>query len=351
MLRLVLCADLHCKGETVTDVEESRLLLRLISDFAISQRCNVICCGDFFHQKNVIDPPAPIVLAAHDELSRSWDLGSQWHILMGNHDTDEPDRIGHSVLSLYKKIAFPILIPTGMPIETHFIGLVPWAPADQFRVGINHITKQAMGHTGGGAKILFSHISLQEGHVSPSNRQIHSPIRASDLHPLEWDVVFLGDYHAAQQVVGTNIYYLGAPRPQAFNDYDNIGIWLLEVNDDGTWQITPNNISHHFPGFRQYQVRSESDLPLPGYNSWNKNRIFVNLELKNRVRTLYPDAQCRPLPDEGFRMQDSRIGNIETEQLSPLQIVDRWRQIKGLPEQPYMSEAKHFIEGGTHAIS
>lgn len=343
MLRLTLIADPHCRGDDVHELAETRKLLRLTSEFAIAHQSNVVCLGDFFHKKNVLDPVGPVILEAHSELQWAWDRGCMWMILMGNHDTNEPDNIGHSVLQLFCKVAIPILIPRAVVEDNVFLGLLPWAPPAVFRAGANMLTKQAMDHRG--TKILFSHVSLQEGHVSPSNQRVQSPIRVHDLHPSEWNVIYLGDYHAAQQVAGLNVYYLGAPRPQAFNDYDNIGIWLLEVND-GSITLTPHRLSESFPQFRSYQVRSELDLPLPGYSSDNKNRVYVNLELKNRVRTLYPDAQCRPLAEDVIVMQESRIGVEEASTMSPLQIVDRWRQARGLPEQPYTDEAKTFIEGG-----
>lgn len=348
-LRLTLCSDLHLQGRTVRELQESERLLRLITDTAISFGSHVVCTGDFFHQKEVIDPPGPVVLLAHTELQRAWDLGCWWWIVMGNHDTDEPNNLGHSVLQLYRKVSVPILTPRSVVEKNNFLGFVPWAPPDPYRTGVNLITQQAMQFRGSGAKILFSHVSLKEGHVSPSNLKLNVPIRAQDLHPQEWTAIYLGDYHAAQQVSGYhNVFYLGAPRPQTFGDYDNIGIWLMEVNENGAINIQPYSIRQHFPDFRQYCVRTEADLPLPGYDSGNQNRIHVNLELRTRVRTLYPDAQIRPMPEEVVKQQDSRLGNIEANSLSPLAITDRWRLWRGLPEQPYMKEAQKFLTGGNH---
>lgn len=347
MLRLTLCSDLHLQGRTIQELEESGRLLRIITDAAIAFGSDVVCTGDFFHQTHVIDPPGPVVLLAHTELQRAWDAGCRWFILKGNHDTDQPDNLDHSVLQLYRKISVPIITPRSVVEAGCFLGFVPWAPPGAYRTGIDVITAQAMQHRG--TRILFSHVSLKEGHVSPSNRQLDVPIRAQDLHPQEWTAIYLGDYHAAQQVQGySNVFYLGAPRPQTFGDYDNIGIWLMEADDNGTINIQAHSIRDHFPAYQQYCVRTEADLPLPGYNSGNKNRVYVSLELRTRIRTLYPDAQIRPIADEVVKRQDSRLGNTEAKSLSTIEIVKRWLQWKGLPEQPYMDEAQKFLTGGSH---
>lgn len=82
-----------------------------------------------------------------------------------------------------------------------------------------------------------------------------------------------------------------------------------------------------YPSFVSYRVDGLSDLPIQGYDTRNKNRIFCPLCLRQHISTLYPDAR---LVSEQLSTSEGRLGC--TEKLSVLDVFDKWAEQKQLPQ-------------------
>lgn len=345
-LTVILGADFHVRDDKPGELEYSEKLIEEVTTLGYFYKAPVLHLGDFFHSKR---PSVELAIRMQEKLEYAQAHGVDFFLLKGNHDTCYPAYLDYSSISVFRNVAIPILRPVCTIQRGCFLGFLPWLPVDIFRIGIKQLSQAALDFPG--PRFLFSHVSLQEGNVSASNGKIDTPLRAADLCPTAWSAIFLGDYHAAQQVAGQQIYYLGSPRPQTFGDFDNIGAWRLEVTLDGPggkarFELIPHPLAHLFPAFRSWRVEHDRDLPLPGYNPADRNRIYCSLELKTRVQTLYPDALPVPLEKTGdLATGAERLKQADIEKLTSVQIIERWVGWKNLPQIPYQNEAIRILGG------
>lgn len=311
-------------------------LLDIMTETSLqNNRAPILILGDVFHSRR---PSLELGLEVQNRLEYAWGRGVLYFLLRGNHDVQDPLQ-EQCVLNIFRKVAVPITRPRSAIQNGVLLCFMPWYPPAVFCEGIQLLAKEALNHRG--PRFLFSHVSLQEGNVSPSNGKIDTPIRAGDLCPSVWNSIYLGDYHAAQKVDGQEIYYLGAPRPQTFGDFDNIGIWRLDIYET-THTCTPVPLHSYFPAYKSWRVEFDSDLPLSGYSPHDRNRVYTTLELTVRVRTLYPDAAVLPIQKDSIPGSEriKASDNINTQQ-----IVERWVRWKNLPETPYLNEAIRIMGG------
>lgn len=325
-MRVILTADTHANNRLPGNLDYSRMLLEDLGTLALAQGCrHVILAGDVLDQKHGLN--LPVLLAVNQGLEALRLAGVRVIILPGNHDLPHPEEPYYSPLALLQKNATVLFTPRIVEEKDCLVVLMPWMPPEKYRKVLGDFTRAVMSSPK--KRILISHVSLAEGKVSPSN-SILQPIRTEDLFPRVYDHVFLGDYHAAQEIAGhAHVAYLGAPIPHTFGDYDIKGPWLFDSEAGARVAL---DLPRFYPGFQKWVIRSEEDLPLPGYDPRNRNQIHCPLEKLGTVKAIYPDADLHPVETEVV-IEGSRVEKAET--LHPMDIFRTWREAQGLPKTPW----------------
>jgi len=327
-------ADFHLRDD---DAEDLRYGMQLLDDCGnlaqVKGMETVIIAGDFFHYKHRFSQE--LLISVYERLEHWHNLGINFVIILGNHDQpDAESRPGWSVLRLFNRVATVVTSPMLVEEEDCTLLLMPWYEPEIYKTLLKEFTRHAMGSTK--PRILVSHVSVQEGHVSPSNTRVSSaPIRLRHLFPSVWKDIYLGDYHAHQRLPGGKTMYLGAPRPTTFGDYDNVGVW--EVDTSGA---RPLQLPSRYPAFVSHRVDTIADLPLREYDIRDKHRIYTRVELRSHVSTLYPSAKILAIEDSPER-DTGRLAEVDKQNIK--EVVDKWMKIKKLDPKVYRPEVKRFL--------
>lgn len=333
-MKVVVTADTHANNRLPRNLELSKQLLLDLGTLALLEGTrHIILAGDILDQKHGLN--LPVLLAVNEALEAIRLSGVRVIILPGNHDLPHPDEPYYSPLALLQKNATVLFHPRIVEGEDYVMVLMPWMPPARFREAMGRFTQEVM--TNPKRRILVTHVSLAEGRVSPSN-SIMQPIRVADLYPGVYQHIMLGDYHAHQEIPGhPHVCYLGSPVAHTFGDYDIRGPWLFDT-DTGAKRVLI--LPGTYPKFQKWVVRSEADLPLPGYDPNNRNQIHCPLEKLGFVKALYPDADLHPVEAEVV-VEGSRIEKAET--LDPMTIFQTWREAQGLPQKPWNGLGARYL--------
>lgn len=269
-----------------------RLLYDVWKHAALRGVKHVICAGDFLDKKN--NPPLEVLLTLHRALKQAKEvLGLTVWWLRGNHETPDREAPNTSVMHLFADVAEIISTERVAVIDGTIFYFLPWYPEREFIRKAEQMATLAAADSRK-AQVLIAHVGLNEGRTSASNIQLPTKVSVRHLHPDRYDLVLLGDYHMHQQVA-ENAFYLGAPIPHTFGDEGCRGIWLVDTDDVSMESLAPIS---PVPRFNQWTVNAASDLPLPGYNAHDYNRIRVMPHLARRVEVSYPDADIRFLDSD-----------------------------------------------------
>lgn len=326
---IVLGADPHGSGRTD---EELDLSIKVFEDaYEIAEREGaeyVFWLGDMLHFKYGLELR---LLLEEAEIVREYRRrGIKTRMLPGNHDkpfAKERDKVAIKLIGDEEEI---VCKPRVEIVEGTMYAYLPWFPPDEFKQYSNQLAEQASRHPG--LKFLFSHVSLAEGFVSPSNYQVEQQIRMGDLHPDVWDKVFLGDYHSHQNV-GTKIVYLGAPRPTTFGDAGNRGFWLLDVRNNGTWYFTNVGLVSKFPEYHQLTIGPGDDPIIPDWDPYNKYIVTCSSSHLGELNTRYPGAILKTLPGTFTIPKQARFSDVVTS--NPVLTFRSWMELKGLDPSVY----------------
>lgn len=333
-MRAIISADWHLRDCSPEDLQ---LGLRLLDDagkLAQIHKCKyVIVAGDFFHFKHRLGMR---MLTSVYESLRAWKhRGVSFIIIKGNHDQPDVNDSEYTPLRLLDSVATIVNTTRIVEEDDCVIAMVPWFPPGRFQAEINDAAQAVLSiHK---PRILISHVSVKEGKVSPSNTKINQPVRVEHLLPGIW-AVYLGDYHAAQTVTtgAGSVHFLGAPRPTTHGDFDCLGMWLMTA--EGKELLS---LPSRYPAFKTWRVDSKIDLPLRDFDQRDKNRIYVSNKMMPSVSLHYPTAALILLEEEKIAVKDRLGGEV----MSPLQVALRWRELKKLPEEPYISEIRRLLGG------
>lgn len=338
MPRILCTADVHVGDKTIVtgNISRARLpvyksLCKELVSIARANGCTaIIISGDLIDQKNKF--PMEVYLAVLEFLQEAdkWGVKVIW--VRGNHETPNFETPERTLMGLFENHAKIFLSPGSIQIENTTLVFIPWYHPDKYREYVDKAVKAVKDkglRSKGKKAVLFTHIGLAEGATSPSNFHPPSSLSVKDLHPSEWDLVLIGDYHAAQQLL-PNVAYMGAPIPHTFGDFDIKGVWLLDT-EDLRCTAYPTSCA---PQFEQWEIK-DGDTSLPDYNKNNYNRIHTTPMLKEIVRGLYPDADIRTIltTTEVVTANTSRISLDSSKSYNSL--VDRFVDYKRseLPEE------------------
>lgn len=336
-MRTIITGDPHLNDKTAEDFRLSQQLLDDLLYQALEHKCRFIMLnGDVLHYKYGLN--ARVMVMLYHKMMFAQAQGVQYIIWPGNHDKYDESEPEFTVLSLLEGAATVITKPWLVDEKECLLFIMPWFPAPLYKRLVHAYSLEAMRHTHK-PRIMLTHVSLAEGKVSASNERVEQPVRVADLHPEVWSAgIFCSDYHA-HQTLSSVVMYLGAPRPMTFGDFNNVGTWLLEVSG-GRVSMTGLPLPGRYPQFHSWRVDKLSDLPLPGYNELNHNRIDCPADLQAQVHMMYPTAK---LQAPASSVPVIGPGRLVTEDLTPFQIFERWRVLRGLAEEPYRTLAMEVL--------
>lgn len=307
----ITTGDLHIRNRKGSrDLALGIQLLRDLECLATDHKTRtIILNGDVWDQKDSTKlPELDVLTTIYRELVRLRTRGFRVVWIRGNHESPLRTHPTRSLMSLFSRVCTVVLRPTRIRGLGWNTWLLPWYPGPTFRKLLGVVGKAAL--TVPGKRYIIAHIGIKEGVVSPSNYRVNQEVSIYDFGWKIWDMALLSDYHAHQSLASSRLdedmFYLGAPRPQTFGDFSNLGAWLVNFR---LATAEPLALPSIYPAFETYEVKGLDDLPLDGYSTTNFNRIRVVEELRDHVRRMYPEARLISL--EGVR--PTHAGRIETE--------------------------------------
>ena len=305
----IITGDVHIKNRKGTrDLALGVQLLRDLERLATDNHTKtIILNGDTWDQKDSTKlPELDVLTTLYRELVRLRTLGFRVILVRGNHEAPLRSHPERTLLSLFARVCTVVIRPTRLRGIGWVSWILPWYPGPTFKRVLTFAGQSALKEPG--RSYLIAHIGVKEGTVSPSNHRVNQEVSIYDFGWKVWDMVLLSDYHAHQTLaserVDEDMFYLGAPRPQTFGDFSNVGVWHVNWRTAECRSLALPSI---YPEFKTYEVRGLSDLPLLGYTTSNFNRIRVVQELNDHIRRMYPDSSRIAL--EGTVPRD--LGRLE----------------------------------------
>jgi DNA repair exonuclease SbcCD ATPase subunit/DNA repair exonuclease SbcCD nuclease subunit len=240
--KFIVFADLHVSAKTLTRALD---LLSLVRDMADDHHAKVVCLGDFWDQRGVLNVRQLDALLSHFDTWKA--RGIELVMVPGNHDQVTVDGSIHSVrvfdpylnvtvateplLWPEQQIAFLPWRETPSEQEAMFEGLCEWTDAERTKGDAAPFT--IFGHAEvGGAQANSGARAL--GRVSPKTiKKVAS-------------ACYLGHYHKRQQV-SDRIWYIGSPFEMDFGERGQPhGIALIEQgNREPMFIDLPGFAKHH----------------------------------------------------------------------------------------------------------
>ena len=270
--KLLVTADLHCNEERYRDSEQ---LMISIGVTAVREEClNVILVGDVWDERH--SPPIKVLLMIRDQLIKWAEMGLHVYWIRGNHEISTKSKPEQSYICFFESLHQNIFI-INEPTHIYFgadicAWMVPWYPPQEIIDIYKRTAGEAFYTKGARVKLLFSHIGISEGQVSPSNKHtLNSPVRFEHLLAQYYNMVFLGDIHIFQWL-GSNTFYCGCPIQLTYGDKPNQGVWVYDASlGGGTLKNVGLELSgkQPFPEYKTYQITDTAQLYTllePDYN-------------------------------------------------------------------------------------
>lgn len=330
--KILLTADLHANKRLPGNLDYSANIYKdcghLCGAYGIK---TMVVAGDILDAKHAFD--LELLLRLRAELLALKARGVNVILLPGNHDKPKPDEDDFTPLALLQDVATVMLQPWIHRGEDYTLVLMPWFPPDKYKKLLKAYTSSVLPDRK--PKFLITHVGLNEGKVSPSNRSVHQPIRLEDLYPNVYTEIYLGDYHAYQEV-SRNCRYLSSPIPHNFGDWNNVGVWVVELPGGHRSVRLPSR----YPDFKKWRITKKEDLPLPGYDKRDRNRIEAPLELMGTVKLFHPGAEVESVESE-IVVDGGRLEDPATK--APLEIAEEWLKLKGFDKKIYNPLIQEYL--------
>jgi exonuclease SbcD len=402
-IRLLHTADIHIGMENYGRVDPETginarvmdFLRRLtdIGDYAIERDVDVlIFAGDAYRTR---DPNPTYQREFARRIKRIADAGIPVVMLVGNHDLPAVSRRASSidifgtldvpnVTVAYREAIHPVICRNGQPLN---VAAVPYplrsalisredhqgkslAELDALLQNIMIENVQALAEearqTPDVPAILMGHFSVSEAsHGSEQNIMIgrDATVPRSVLADPAWRYVALGHIHKHQSLnrdLQPPIIYCGSIERIDFGEeYEPKGFVVAEISDGPTtWEF----ISGHRRSARPFltvkvDVREVPDpteavvaaIRQRGDLSETVVRVIVKLRQEQEPQLLEREIK-RALEDAYFvaalqrdieRADRQRLGGVSVESLTPLQLLERYLQVKGVPPERMKTLLRH----------
>lgn len=314
-----------------------KLLLKSIFQTAIREGCNcIIINGDFWDEKHGVN--YDVLMLIKKWLLR-WAQRFTVYYIRGNHEVSIKSKPESSLVELFIGLHPNIhIINTPqhlfLPELYTAIWFIPWYPAEEWIEYCKLAADQARNTTWASKRLLFSHIGLSEGSVSPSNTYtVNQKTRVEHLYSECYNAVLLSDYHLGQQL-NSRTRYMGAPIPLAHGDASDQGVWVVDASLPS---LTIVNVelegSELFPRYKTYELQSPIEIASLFDNNNNYVRIRVPSEFlgiaqerfrANRRWTISVLAQ----KNKSVQIDYGRMAKINENDAE--KILDIWLQERGL---------------------
>lgn len=326
-MRLLATADLHLSDRIVNGRSRLEVGERLLLDIgALAVHHNVshvVINGDLWDKKH--GTPRAVLRVIYRCLKHmKYKMGLKVHWVRGNHETPDNSDCTDSMMQLFGEVCHAVIRPSILDLPDTRIFFLPWYPAQQF---IKHAQDLAVKARGKRDKrqVLFAHVGLREGRISPSNIQLPQRVSMTHLYPNFYDLVLLGDYHS-HQMLSDSVGYMGAPIPHLFGDEGfSEGPWLV---DTAALEMDTLELPNGYPKFRKWTLTGAGEVTIPGYSVSDYNRIYAPATSHQALRVMYPGADLRVL-DAAPRLDMSQSRITAEEAQNPETLVDRFLALRG----------------------
>lgn len=337
-MRALCCADLHVKSN---DLPRGTRLLRDLKDLCVTHElpfCFVI--GDLLHEKD------RFTIGCLNEVRKCLeefkDAGIVVYWIRGNHEVPLSSRPTQTIMPMYRHVVQIIDTPEILRGDDYAIYMLPWYSTEVYRKYCQQMA-QASYVDRTKTRILLTHIGIAEGVTNLSGYQVAQPIRLTDLHPENYHLTLMGDYHVFQQV-SKNVFYLGAPISHQFGD-DHLGrVWILDTD---TREIEPVPLPSKYPRYITHEVEldetGETLESAPIVDPEDFNRFKCHISAANIVRNLY--RHVNPIIETyGSSSPDLEQRRISSES-SEADVLKEWLKQRGWVDTHYKTAMTYLAKG------
>lgn len=313
------------------------MLLKSLLQTAIREACNcIIINGDFWDEKHGVN--YEVLMLIKKWILRWADKVTVYYI-RGNHEVSIKSHAEKSLVELFIGLHPNIhIINTPqhlfLPELYTAIWFIPWYPAEEWIEYCKLAADQARNTTWASKRLLFSHIGLSEGTVSPSNTYtVNQKTRVEHLHSECYNAVLLSDYHIGQQL-NSRVRYMGCPIPLTHGDVPDQGVWVVDASLPSLALVNVELEGVElFPRYKTYELQSPAEIASLFENHNNYVRIRVPSEFLGIAQERFRlnrrwTISVLPKKDKSVQIDYGRMAKVNENDAE--KILDIWLQERGL---------------------
>lgn len=349
-MRALATGDIHLKLGPTNEKRTSQQLLDAILKTARREGCDcLILNGDLWDEKHGVN--YEILMMIKDWFVKVSESMAIYYV-RGNHEVSIKSRPEQSLVELFSGLRHNVHVINKpqhlfLPHCQTAIWFIPWYPAEEWIEYCKLAANQTRNTPWASKRILFSHIGLSEGTVSPSNTYtVNTKTRVEHLHTECYNTVLLSDYHIRQRL-NSRAEYIGCPIPLTHGDVPDQGVWVVDTNFP---TVTITNVllegQELFPRYKTYELNTPSEIATLFENPNNYIKIKVPSEYlgiaKERFKpnlrwtiTAKSEKHKTTIIDYGRMAQ---VGQNDTER-----ILDIWLKERNL-DQHYRALAIQYLQ-------
>lgn len=349
-MRALCTGDTHVKTGPTNEKKTGQMLLDSIYKTAKREACDcIVINGDLWDEKHGVNYEVLMMV-------KNWFLQvSRTHTIYyirGNHEVSIKSRPEQSLVDLFSNLRPNIHVinePQVIQLPQHnaCVWMIPWFPPEDWIEYCKVAAEQARNATWASKRLLFSHIGLSEGTVSPSNTYtVNQKTRVEHLHSECYHSVLLSDYHIRQRL-NSRVEYMGAPIPLAHGDVADQGVWVVDLTLP---TITLTNVTLEgqelFPKYKVYELHSPGEIACLIDSPNNYVKVKVPTEFLGIAQEKFKDKRrwtISSLPQKG-KVPVINYGRMATVKENDTEkILDIWLQERNL-DQAYRALAIQYLQ-------
>lgn len=257
-MKALIFSDLHCHQHknSQSRLEDCIEVLEWVFKTAKSKNIDlIIFCGDLFHDRAKID------ILTYQRVFETFqkyvdDKGPEVYLLLGNHDLfffESKEISSVYPLSSIKNIKV-ISKPSVVDIRNYKVGFMPYTHdpiSDLENIKIREFKKNLEVNPNNKYKVLFGHIAVHGAlfnliYGTRADVQIEGDAGMTIVTPDifdNFDRVFLGHYHAAQEL-NSKVEYVGSPLQLSFGEMEQAKHVVIYDFDTDKREYIVNDFSH-----------------------------------------------------------------------------------------------------------
>jgi DNA repair exonuclease SbcCD nuclease subunit len=263
----------------------------------------VICLGDLVDKKN--ETSSHVLYTLKEDLEILGDsISGKIYSLSGNHDFMDKSST-RSILKILESSKFEAIESTH---SIHFLNVSFFFVSD-IEEKEKHYRHFAEKYSEVPFKVLFSHVGIGGAQMS-STLTSDSPIKLSDLHPESFRYVFLGDYHAHQELMTDRVFYCGALLQKTFGEEGNPQHFAHLQIDESLPQSQLKWVPVSAPQFRNFSYGEKIPSDFYGYLKI-RNESPISVEDIETLRSSLPSTVLASFVD--IPVQTSSIPRLSFE--------------------------------------